>query len=154
MLIKIIHMTAASLTILLFLIQAMLLLKRRSIAGRAEADVVTNVTGLGKLIKILGHVTWTVLIITGLWLLSQLPSFYPHWLLVKIAVFVFAIVFSVLAFRAKSSVTLQNVGLAGAAICYGLIIYLVVMKPWGYVLTSGINQPIVGSASTEIQSTH
>ncbi len=152
MLIKIIHMTAASLTVLLFLIQAVMLLKRRSIVGRVETETVAAVTGLGKWVKILGHVAWTVLIITGLWLLAQLPSFYPHWLLVKIGVFVLAIIFSVIGFRAKSSIAMQNFGLAAAAICYALIIYLIVMKPWGYVLTSGVNQPVAGSASAEVQS--
>ena len=150
MLIKIIHMTAGLLVIILFYTQAMMLLQRRRSAAAFPADSVSPITGLAKGLKIALHICWTILIVAGLYLLANLPGIYPYWLMAKIGLFVLAIIFSILSFRGKGSKHAQNIGLIGAAICYALILFLVVVKPWGYVLAGGANQPIAGSASAAL----
>ena len=151
MLIKIIHMSAGMLTILLFIVQAALLLKRRmrmSVQPGGKQTKIAAAQGvqLARIIKIISHAVWLVLILAGLWLLAHLPI-YPYWIFAKIGIFVLAIIFSVFAFRAKSSVPMQNIGLLGGSLCYGAIIYLVVAQPGGYLLTSSANQPVSGSVS-------
>ncbi len=150
MLIKMIHMTAGLLVIILFYAQALMLLQRRRVAQAFPADRVQPITGLAKVLKIALHICWTILIVAGLYLLANLPGIYPYWLMAKIGLFVLAIIFSIFSFRGKGSKPEQNIGLIGAAICYALILFLVVVKPWGYVLTGGANQPIAGSASADL----
>lgn len=147
MLIKIIHMTAGLLVIILFYAQAVMLLQRRRSSAVPDSDAVQPIAGLAKGLKIALHICWTIVIVAGIYLLLNLPGIYPYWLMVKIGLFVLAIVFSILSFRGKGSKTAQNIGLMGAAICYALILCLVLIKPWGYVLTGGANQPVAGSAA-------
>lgn len=147
MLIKIIHMTAGLLVIILFYTQAMMLLQRRRSAAAFHTEGVTPITGLAKGLKIALHACWTLVIVAGIYLWVNLPGIYPYWLIAKIGLFVLAIVFSILSFRGKGSKDAQNIGLIGAAICYALILFLVVVKPWGYLLTAGANQPITGSTA-------
>ncbi len=154
MLIKIIHMSAGMLTVLLFIVQAVLLLKRRmrmsvQPGGKQTKLAAAEGVRLARIIKIVSHAIWLVLILAGLWLLTQLPI-YPYYLFAKIGLFVLAIVFSVFAFRAKSSVALQNIGLLGGALCYGAILFLIVAKPGGFLLTSQANQPVSGSVSPAV----
>lgn len=151
MLIKIIHMTAGLLVIILFYVQAMMLLQRRRSAAAFTADSIPPITGLAKGLKIALHICWTVLTVAGVYLLVNLPGIYPHYLIAKMIVFVFAIIFSILSFRGKGSKHAQNIGLIGAAICYALILFLVIVKPGGYVLTGGVNQPVAGSAALSEQ---
>ena len=157
MLIKIIHMSAGMLTILLFIVQAVLLLKRRmrmSVQPGGKQTKIAAAQGvqLAHIIKMVSHTVWLVLIVAGLWLLAHLPI-YPYWIFAKIGIFVLASMFSVFAFRAKNSVALQNIGLLGGALCYGAILYLIMAQPWGYLLTSNANQPVSGSASPTLSQT-
>ena len=149
MLIKMIHMTAGLLAIVLFYAQAIMLLQRRRAAGLLQSEDVPRITGLAKVLKIALHICWSVLMVAGIYLLIKLPGIYPYWLIAKIGLFVLAIVFSILSFRGKGSRQAQNVGLMGAAICYALILFLAVVQPWGqkYLITGGANQPVAGSAS-------
>jgi len=146
-LIKIIHMAAGLLVIILFYAQAMMLLQQRRSSAAFPTDGIQPITGLAKGLKIALHLCWTVVIVAGVYLLVNLPDIYPHYLIAKIIVSVLAIFFSILSFRGKGSKHAQNIGLIGAAICYALILFLVVVKPGGYVLTGGANQPVAGSAS-------
>jgi uncharacterized membrane protein SirB2 len=151
MLIKIIHMSAGMLTVLLFIVQAVLLLKRRmrmSVQPGGKQTKIAAAQGvqLAHIIKLVSHAVWLVLILAGLWLLVHLPI-YPYWIFAKIGLFVLAIVFSVFAFRSKNSVAVQNIGLLGGALCYGAILYLIVAQPFGFLLTSSANQPVSGSVS-------
>ncbi|GAC1607679.1 MAG: hypothetical protein NVS3B3_10930 [Aquirhabdus sp.] len=147
MLIKIIHMTAGLLVVLLFYIQAIMLLLRRRSEAAFHTEGVPQIIGLAKKLKIALHICWTVLILAGLYLLVNLPGVYPYWIFAKIGLFILAVLFSILSFRGKGSTRAQNIGLFGAAICYALIVFLVSFKPWGYVMTSGANQPVAGSAA-------
>lgn len=147
MLIKIIHMAAGLLVIILFYAQAMMLLQRRRSSAAFHPDGVEPITGFAKGLKIALHISWTVVIVAGVYLLMNLPGIYPYWLMAKIGVFVLAIVFSILSFRGKGSKHAQNIGLFGATICYALILFLVIVKPGGYVLTGGANQPVAGSTA-------
>ncbi len=147
MLIKIIHMTAGLLVVVLFYAQALMLLQRRRSAAAFHTEGVQPITGLAKGLKIALHISWTVAIVAGIYLLVKLPGIYPHYLIAKIALFVLAIIFSILSFRGKGSQHAQNTGLIGAAICYALILFLVIVKPGGYVLTGNVNQPVAGSAA-------
>ncbi len=150
MLIKIIHMTAGVLVVLLFYTQAIMLLLRRRSEAAFHTHGVVPIMGLAKKLKIALHICWTVLILAGLSLLVNLPGVYPYWVFAKIGVFVLAILFSVLSFREKGSTRAQNIGLIGATICYALIVFLVSFKPWGYVMTGGANQPVAGSANASL----
>ncbi|MBC7750528.1 MAG: SirB2 family protein [Candidatus Saccharibacteria bacterium] len=147
MLIKIIHMSAGLLVIILFYVQAVMLLQRRRAAQAFPVHSVQPITGLAKGLKMALHICWTIVIVAGLYLLANLPGIYPYWLMAKIGLFVLAIVFSIFSFRGKGSKRRQNISLIGAAICYALILFLVIVKPWGYVLTGHANQPVSGSAS-------
>jgi uncharacterized membrane protein SirB2 len=153
MLIKIIHMTAGMLVVVLFYLQMIMLLRRRAAQSNQSVEVL-RITGLPKVLKIAMHSCWSLAIIAGLYLLCQLPGIYPYWLLVKIGLFVFAIIFSILSFRSKGTRQLQNIGLIGAAICYALIIVLIVVKPWGFLLTGNLNQPVTGSATVDVGHTN
>ncbi len=150
MLIKMIHMTAGVLVIVLFYAQAIMLLNRRRAEQTLRTSDVPRIIGLPKVLKISMHICWTIVILAGVYLLVRLPGVYPYWLLAKILLFVCAIIFSIFSFRGKGSKQAQNIGLLGAAICYALILVLVVAKPWGYVLAGGVNQPVAGSASTTL----
>ena len=152
MLIKIIHMTAGLLVIILFYAQMVLLLKRRSGVQTLRTSEVPRITGLPKFLKIAMHICWTVVILAGIYLLLKLPGIYPYWLLAKLVLFILAVVFSIYSFRGRGAQRAQNIGLLGAAICYALILFLVVVKPGGYMLTGGANQPIAGSASETLGS--
>lgn len=150
MLIKVIHMAAALLVIILFYVQAIMLLQRRRAATAFHSDGVQPIVGVAKALKIALHICWTVVIVAGIYLLLNLPGIYPYWLMAKIGLFGFAIVFSILSFRGKGSKHAQNIGLFGAAICYALILFLVIIKPWGYAITGGANQPVSGSAAVTL----
>lgn len=151
MLIKIIHMTAGLLVIILFYAQAVMLLQHRRASAAFHTDGVEPITGLAKGLKIALHISWTVVFVAGIYLLVNLADIYPYYLIVKILLSVLAIIFSILSFRGKGSKLAQNIGLFGAAICYALILFLVVVKPGGYVLTGGANQPVAGSAALSVQ---
>lgn len=154
MLIKIIHITAGVLVVLLFYTQAIMVLLRRRSEAAFHTHGVPQILGLAKKLKIAMHICWTVLILAGLYLLANLPGVYPYWIFAKIGVFVLAIIFSILSFRSKGSTRTQNIGLIGATICYALIVFLVSFQPWGYVMTGGANQPVAGSASASLEQTH
>jgi uncharacterized membrane protein SirB2 len=147
MLIKIIHMTAGMLVVVLFYTQLMMLLIRRRNGQAVHIPEVPRMSGLQRFLKISMHMCWTIVIVAGIYLLVQLSGIYPYWLLTKIGLFVLAIIFSIFSFRAKGSMRLQNIGLIGAAICYALIVGLVVIKPWGFLLTGSVNQPVTSHAS-------
>jgi uncharacterized membrane protein SirB2 len=150
MLIKIIHMTAGMLVIVLFYAQAIMLLRRRGAVQTLRTSEVPRITGLPRFLKIAMHICWTIVILAGVYLLLKLPGIYPYWLLAKILLFVLAIIFSIFSFRGQGSKQAQNIGLLGAAICYALIILLVVIKPWGFVFTGNVNQPVSGSAGAGV----
>jgi uncharacterized membrane protein SirB2 len=151
MLVKIIHMTAGMLVIVLFYVQMLMLLIRRGGEQTLRDSNVSRMTGISRFLKISMHLCWTIVIVAGIYLLMKLPGIYPYWLLTKIGLFVFAIIFSVFSFRGKGSRRLQNIGLIGAAICYALIVGLVMVKPWGFLLTGNQNQPVTGSASVVVE---
>lgn len=150
MLIKIIHMTAGMLVVVLFYAQAMMLLRRRSQVQTLRTSEVPRIIGLPRFLKIAMHICWTIVILAGIYLLLKLPGIYPYWLLAKILLFILAVIFSIFSFRGQGSKRAQNIGLLGAAICYALIILLVVIKPWGFVFTGHVNQPVPGSANVGI----
>lgn len=150
MLIKMIHMTSGLLVVILFYVQAIMLLQRRRDAAALQTDGVQPITGLAKGLKIALHICWSVLMVAGIYLLMKLPGIYPYWLMAKIGLFVVAIIFSIMSFRGKGSKHAQNIGLLGAAICYALILFLVIIKPWGYAITGGANQPVSGSAAVTL----
>lgn len=154
MLIKIIHVIAGLLVVILFYAQLGMLLSRRRAVQTLRTSEVPRIVGLPRVLKISMHICWSIVIVAGVYLLIQLPGVYPYWLLAKIFVFILAIIFSIMSFRGKGSQRAQNIGLFGAAICYALIILLVAIKPWGFVLTGSINQPVSGSANAAVESAH
>ena len=154
MLIKIIHMIAGMLVVILFYAQLGMLFSRRRAVQTLRTSEVPPIIGLPRVLKISMHICWSIVIVAGIYLLVQLPGVYPYWLLAKILVFILAIVFSIMSFRGKGSKRAQNIGLFGAAICYALIILLVAIKPWGFVLTGNVNQPVSGSANAPVESAH
>jgi uncharacterized membrane protein SirB2 len=150
MLIKIIHMAAGMLVVVLFYAQMMILLIRRRNGQVLHVTEVPRISGLQRILKISLHICWTIVIVAGIYLLMKLPGIYPYWLLTKIGLFVLAIIFSIFSFRGKGSLRLQNIGLIGAAICYALIVGLVVFKPWGFLLTGSVNQSVTSLASVDV----
>ena len=147
MLIKVIHVIAGMLVVVLFYAQLGMLISRRRAVQTLRTSEVPRIVGLPRVLKIAMHICWSIVILAGIYLFIKLSGIYPYWLLAKILLFIFAIIFSIMSFRGKGSRRAQNIGLFGAAICYALIILLVGIKPWGFVLTGNVNQPVSGSAS-------
>lgn len=154
MLVKIIHVIAGMLVVILFYAQLGMLISRRRVVQTLRTSEVPRIIGLPRVLKIAMHICWSIVILAGIYLFIKLSGIYPYWLLAKILLFIFAIIFSIMSFRGKGSQRAQNIGLFGAAICYALIILLVSIKPWGVVLTGNINQPVSGSANATIESSN
>jgi uncharacterized membrane protein SirB2 len=142
MLIKIIHMTAGLLVVILFYTQAIMVLRARGQVHTLRTSHVPQIVGFARFLKILAHIATAVTILVGGYLFLKLPGIYHYWSLTKIVLFGLAIIFSTMAFRGEGSRRAQNIGLFGAAICYAAIITLLIVKPWGVIVTDPVSQPV------------
>ncbi len=140
MLIKIIHMTAGSLVVILFFAQAVMVLRARGQVQTLRTSHVPQIVGFARFLKILAHIATAVTILVGCYLFLKLPGVYPYWSLIKITLFGIAIILSSIAFRGDGSKRAQNLSLLGAAICYVVMIMLLVVQPMGAIVTDPANQ--------------
>lgn len=127
LLIKVLHMSFAMLAIALF--------ATRAVLGFQSGDGQIASPRLARVFKIAPHVVYTVLLLCGLYLLWQLPltvAQYPHWLLVKIGLFVVAVSASAKAFRAGTNYSQFKQGVFVTALAYVAILWLVIAKPTGF----------------------
>lgn len=141
MLIKIIHMSFGVLTLLLFATRAFMGL--RSPNGRLTASK-------EKFFKIALHAGYTVLVLCGLWLLVQLPNVYPHWIIAKLVLFAVALSASTKAFKTTATRAQLKSGVFVASIAYVAIVWLIIAKPGGVLVTKA---PATDPAVSQIAAT-
>lgn len=116
---KHVHMLMAMITIALFLWQAILIFTD----DKAQ--------GLPKAAKIGGHITFALVILTGL--ITAMPLFtagvFPHWLIAKIILLAVAISATIKATRAGTLPNQAKIGMLIAFIAYMGILTLAFVKP-------------------------
>lgn len=122
MLIKVLHMSFGVLAILMFVTRAILGAMAPSPSGQLAS------AGLSKFFKIAPHVVYSVVLLSGIAMLLQLPI-YPHWIFAKIILFLVAISASVKAFRDTATVSQFKTGVFVASIAYAAILWLAIAKP-------------------------
>ncbi|WP_230658662.1 SirB2 family protein [Psychrobacter sp. I-STPA10] len=114
---KHLHMLMAFLTIGLFVYQSYLVLSRND--------------RLGKRGKIITHIFYTLLILSGGWMLTLLMSVNApvQWVFAKIILLIAAISASIKAFRASATPAQQKMGIFITAVAYVGILFLAFSKP-------------------------
>lgn len=118
---KHLHMLMAVLTIGLFLYQSLLVLKSpNSTHGR-----------LGKSTKIITHIFYTLLVISGIILVMPLLSLNVplQWVAAKVVLLIAAVSASIKAFRPSSTRSQALTGILITAIAYAGIVILAFTKP-------------------------
>ena len=88
-----------------------------------------------KPVKIITHISYALVILTGGWMLIQLMSVNApvQWVFAKIILLIAAISASIKAFRATATPAQSKAGMFIAAIAYVGIITLAVIKPDNFI---------------------
>lgn len=117
--IKILHMSTGTVAVGLFALQSFFVWQQKP---------------LPKAIKILGHISYALVILFGLHLLFKLPGIYPHWLLAKIVLFFVALSATFKSQRQTAELAQRKTGIYIAAVAYIALLGLIVIKPAGMLL--------------------
>ena len=114
---KHLHMLMAFLTIGLFIYQSYLVLSKNERLERRG--------------KIITHIFYTLLILSGGWMLMQLMAVNApvQWVFAKIILLLAAISASIKAFRISATPTQQKIGILITAVAYVGIVVLAFTKP-------------------------
>lgn len=131
LLIKIIHMTFASLAILVFVIRGVQILLVKPQQAEAADQPSTLPVQKGRVLLVaLQHLSYSVLIVAGIVLLVQNQFVVQPWFYAKIILFFVVLSASGKAFSKQPRVLLQRkAGVVIAAIAFASLLGLVVVKP-------------------------
>lgn len=134
LLIKIIHMSFASLAILVFVLRATLLFLAKApdqAVGESDTDTAVQAPSKGRIVLVaMQHLSYSVLIIAGIILLVQNQFVVQPWFYAKIILFFVVLSASGKAFTKKQRPLKQRkAGVVIAAIAFIGIITLIVWKP-------------------------
>lgn len=116
---KHVHMLMAALTLLLFAYQALMLFSGKAVR-------------LSAAFKGIGHLIYTVLMLTGLWLFWQLYQVagIQHWAIAKLVLLIVAVSATIKALRNQDMARSQaKAGMLIAGVAYVGIVILAVTKP-------------------------
>lgn len=136
--VKIIHMVAGLLTLLMFIGRGVLVWRSGSVAQNPRLE---------RFFKIVPHIVYTVLLVAGLWMLFQLPGVYPYWLITKIVLFGVAVSASIKAFRVTASRQQQRGGIVLAALAYAGLLFMIIAKPGGVYMSHAATEVATAPAS-------
>lgn len=123
LIIKIIHMSCASAVFLLLLARALPLLAKKS---DSDTPVTSN-----KILIVLQHLGYSILVLSGLWLLWAKNFAVQPWFYAKIILFVVILSSTTKAFKRQDGILLvqRKAGLVIAIVAFLALFGLIMLKP-------------------------